>query len=235
MPTGFPLLGPAHLMMLAAIPSAAAALTWIGRRGPARGLGLALAALLTANELAWYVYRLLHEGWRFPEGLPLHLCDLSVWLTVAAAFALGRAIFDVAYYAGLAGAAMAVLTPELWTPPASYPTIYFFLSHGGTIALILYLVWTGQARPRPASMWRALAALNLYALAVGVFDALTGANYFYLCRKPSRPSLLDYLGPWPVYVLAGEALAVLFFLLLWLPFRGPRSSNLSSDSRFSIR
>jgi uncharacterized membrane protein YwaF len=37
-------------------------------------------------------------------------------------------------------------------------------------------------------------------------------------QKPATPSLLDMLGPWPWYLLAGELIAVLLVLLLYLPF-----------------
>ena len=35
-----------------------------------------------------------------------------------------------------------------------------------------------------------------------LFDLATDTNYGFLVHKPSTASLLDYLGPWPVYVVA---------------------------------
>jgi hypothetical integral membrane protein (TIGR02206 family) len=93
------------------------------------------------------------------------------------------------------------------------------VAHGAVIAGILALTWARLARPEPGCVLRGFAFVNLYAAAIGIFNFAFGANYFYLCRKPANPSLLDYFGPWPVYILAGEIFTLAFFYLLWLPFR----------------
>jgi hypothetical integral membrane protein (TIGR02206 family) len=221
MASNFDLFGPVHLMIIAVIPSAAAGLAWCARGGllSANRVRLAMGAGVAVNELIWYAYRYSREGLRFPEGLPLQLCDFTLWLTVAAALTRKVWCFEVAYFAGIGGASMAVLTPDLWEPFPSYPTIYFFLAHGGVIATLLYLVWAKILRPQPGGIWRALAVSNAFAAVIAVFNAIFHTNYLYLCQKPTSASLLDYLGPWPVYILAGEAIALLVFLLLALPFR----------------
>ncbi|MEN6533443.1 MAG: TIGR02206 family membrane protein [Bryobacteraceae bacterium] len=221
MRTDFVLFGAGHIAILAAIPLSAALLAWWARQGStaARRIRLVLGSFLLTNELIWYVWRLRAEGLRFPEGLPLQLCDLALWLTVIAALTLNKWTFETAYFAGLGGSSMAVLTPELWAPCLSYPTIYFFLAHGGVIVVILYLVWAQLARPARGCLWRVFAVLNGYAAAVGLFNFVFHTNYMYLCEKPTSASLLDYLGPWPVYIAGGEVLAGAVFALLWLPFR----------------
>jgi hypothetical integral membrane protein (TIGR02206 family) len=114
---------------------------------------------------------------------------------------------------------MAVLTPELWAPLFSYPSIYFFVAHGGLIVTMLLLLWSRMARLRTHAVWRVLGICNAYGLVIGIFNAVFHTNYIYLCHKPQSTSLLDALGPWPWYILAGEAVALLIFWLLWLPFR----------------
>ena len=168
---------------------------------------------------AWYGREIWLGHVRFPDVLPLQLCDVAAWLTLAAAFTLRPRVYELAYYIGVAGSGMALITPDLWEPLLSYSSIRFFLEHGLVVIVVLYLVWARLARPCPGSVWRVFLELNVFTAAIGVFNAVFGTNYMYLRAKPVNPSLLDYLGPWPVYIIVGEALTLALFVLLWLPFR----------------
>jgi hypothetical integral membrane protein (TIGR02206 family) len=181
-------------------------------------LRTAAAGLLIANELVWYVFRYSHEGvhWR---NLPLQLCDAGVWLAAAAALLPGRKLVETAYFVGMAGAGMAILTPDLWSPWPTYPAIYFFLAHGGIVVVLAMAVFGCGVRARPAAVWRSFGWLAAYAAVVGAVNALTGANYMYLRAKPAGASLLDSFGAWPWYLLPAAAAGLGLFWLLWLPIR----------------
>ena len=212
-----------HVAILAAI----AVFTWILKiafqRRP-RAVAWTVAPVLVVGELVWYSYRFRVEGFQFPAGVPLQLCDLTVWLTAFTLLARRQAVFEFTFFAGLTGAIMALVFPDLWAPLFSYPSIYFFFSHGLIVASLAAMAWSGEMRPKPGCVWRSMLVLNAYAAVVAAFNVAFKTNYMYLCQKPEAASPLDYMGPWPWFVLSGELVALGLFALLWLPFR-LRSKN----------
>jgi len=221
MTTNFHLLGLAHLTILGAVPLLAAILAAVQRQlSPEfRWLRVGLATILLSDSALYYGYLASHVQLTFPDHLPLELCDATLCLIIIALFTLNPKIFDLAYYCALAGTSMALLTPDLWESFPSLSTVQFFFAHDLVVTAALYLVWSRLARPRPGSVGRAMLALNIFVAIVGTFDLIFKTNYMYLLAKPQNASLLDFLGPWPWYIVASEGVAFGLFLLLYLPFR----------------
>jgi hypothetical integral membrane protein (TIGR02206 family) len=215
-----PVFSPAHLLLLFGICISAIALAalcrhhWISERATRLAVGIAL----TVNELIWFAFRYSHEGIHL-KNLPLQLCDVTLWVSIAACFTIAPLAIEFAYFAGIAGAGMALLTPDLWSPWPSYPAIYFFVAHGGVVLACAVLVFGHAGRLRAGALPRASALLLVYAAAVGSFDAITGANYMYLRQKPRNVSILEWFGPWPWYLGGALVLALILFGLMWLPVR----------------
>lgn len=224
-----------HFVLLGIIPLIATGLTWWarGHTSRVRTVRMSIGIALMGNELVWYWYYVRQDWFVFPHSLPLQLCDILVWIAVATLLFPRQQTYELLYYWGLTGTALAVITPDLSTPLFSYLTLRFLAAHGGIIVAVLFLTWGNVLRPETGSHWRALLYLHLYAIAIGVFNLVFDTNFFYLCGKPSESSLLDHMGPWPVYIFAGDALALLLFWLLWLPFRKKHSTITPTNPRIS--
>ena len=217
---GLPLWGAAHLAILGGVVAVGALLAVLQRTW-ARGsqlLRVGVGLLLLADTLAWYSYEIWIHQPIFPQNLPLELCDITLFLTIAVLLWQSSLLFDLIYYWALAGTSMALLTPDLWEHFPSLATCQFFFAHGMVVASVLYLVWSGRMRPRPGSVPRAMIGVNICAIFDGAFDAIFHTNYMYLSQKPLNASLLSLLGPWPWYLAATEIVALALFLLLYLPF-----------------
>src|SRR5205807_1432261 len=97
--------------------------------------------------------------------------------------------------------------------------------HGGIVLAVSILVFGRLCPLRAGAVWRAFGMLLGFAAAIGAVNALAGTNFMYLCRKPKGASLLDSLGPWPNYLIAGSAVALALFWILWLPVRPRAETN----------
>ncbi len=193
---------------------------WLARARPRveAPMRWALALLLTANKVAVLGWGIIVQKAPWPSALPLHLCDVATVLLVACCVWRWERGYELAYFWGLAGTLQAVLTPDIREGFPSFRFVTFFLSHCGVVGGVIFLAVASGYRVGPGSIVRAFLWLQLYAVVAGGVNALAGTNYGYLCRKPQGASLMDYLGPWPWYILSLEAIALLSFAVYWLPF-----------------
>lgn len=178
-----------------------------------------LALLLLASEGSYHIWLIFTHAWSAKKALPLHLSDLAVILAIVMLLTKSDRVFQFMYFAGLASSIQAILTPDLYK--YSFPhfrSIQFFVSHGGVILACLLMVAALDRRPTSRAMWVTILFVNLYAACVFFVNTLLGSNYLYIMEKPRMSSLLNYLGPWPGYLLSLEAVMVLSFSILYSPF-----------------
>src|SRR5699024_451776 len=133
--------------------------------------------------------------------LPLHLCDIASVIVAFALLLRNRRLADIAFYWGLAGTFQGLVTPALHYDFPHPAFLGVFLQHGIIVAGALYLPLVQGWRPQQPwwkSPLRALLWGNLYIAAILPLNALLDTNFGFLSRKPLTPSLLDFLGPWPL-------------------------------------
>ncbi|TDK55971.1 TIGR02206 family membrane protein [Bacillus salipaludis] len=178
-----------------------------------------LAALIVVSEVSYHLWLIKEHAWSIRRDLPLHLSDLVVILAVVMLLLRSDKLFQFMYFAALGSSIQAILTPSL--DRFSFPHFRyfeFFVSHGGVVLTCLFMVAVFHYRPTISSMWITILIVNLYALCVFFLNKLLGANYLYIMKKPESASLLDYLGPWPWYLLSLELVMILSFYILYSPF-----------------
>jgi hypothetical integral membrane protein (TIGR02206 family) len=213
--------GVAHLSALLAVGLLALALPALVRVRPATGPLVRGAIAVGIVLLLGFEFGTgAREGWlTWRTALPLELCDAALALALVALVRPRPVTAELLYFWAGSGSVLAMLTPDLpWGFPR-WEFVVFFGLHGLVLAAATVLVFGLGLRPRPGAPWRAFLLTAAWTAFVGAADALLDANYMFLRRKPPTPTLLDWMGPWPVYVLTGAGLALLLFHALALPFR----------------
>ncbi len=213
-------LGPSHATVLCAGLICLGLLFWVARSAPRkvqRRIAITLGIALLLAKVATFL-RTWHLGHlSIQNALPMHLCDWATFVVATALLTQNRTACEIGYFWGLAGTLQAIFTPDLHFDFPATEFFLFFFSHGGIVLGAIFALWVSHHRLTWRSVWRSWAWLHVYAACALVANFLTGANYGYLMKKPGRASLLDFLGPWPWYILVLEVLAVIFFVaLLWL-------------------
>lgn len=225
-PRRFVLFGPDHLGALAVTALVVIGLVRLVRRNPggraAAAVRFGLAALLLAATAATMLAWARHGRLQWLDFLPLHLCDLLIFVAVYALATRQALASELLYFWAGAGTVLAVLGPDVGTGFPHPGFLSFFALHGLVIASAAVLVFGFRRPPRPGAVGRVFLLTNAYAAVVGLVDLALDANYLFLCEKPAAATLLDWLGPWPVYLVAADALALVLFLALDLPFRAGR-------------
>ena len=218
----FELLGTGHLLAVSIVAGTVAFLIW-GRpdlgEAAKRRARLLMAGILLALEASWHGWNLMHDAWAVQQNLPLHVCSISSWCTIYILLTRSFRVYEIIYFVGIAGAAQAVLTPDagIYGLP-HFRAIQTLALHGMIVIAMVYMTTIEGFRPTWSSVWKTVLVGNLYLLFVAGVNYLVGSNYMYTRNKPATASLLDILGPWPWYLLAGELVAFSLVLLLYMPF-----------------
>lgn len=218
----FELFGTAHVIVMLLSVAVPAALSVVVRRADSakvtRGVCVGFATVLAVNQVTYWHYRFVTEGAVvfLQEHLPLHLCSITVVLSIVVLLTRARLPYELTYFWGLAGTSNAIVTPELTEGFPDYHFFQYFLSHGGIVATAIFATFGLRMRPTFKSLVRAFAWLNVLAVVLVLVNIVLDSNYLYLCEPPVTASPFLFL-PWPWYLIWLEVLAFGFFGLLYLP------------------
>ena len=233
----FELFGPSHLVALSCLVFWICLQLYVTQHLKSRELPVTRRALvsriLEASNLALVVVAILMQHcarwwsghWDPRWDLPLQLCDWAFLSLALAFFTRHRFLYEVSYFWGLAGTLQGMLTPHLGRDFPSVEFLAFFLFHGGVIAAALFNAIAQEQYPRHGAFWKVALASQVYlGTALLANFLIKGANYGFLLEKPDA-SLMDYMGPWPWYILTLELAGLFSFWLYDLPWRWLRKQK----------
>lgn len=223
MQNSFELFGTSHLAALALIVIAAAILPRFIKTHSSeifeRNFRYSMAALIWIQEIILNIYRVVTDTWIIQTSLALHLCGLAILVLPIMLIRRSYFLYELTYFWGLAGATQALLTPNIDVAFPHFRYWQFFISHGLIIFAVIYATVIFSWRPTANSAVKAFFVTLGLLLPIGAFNWLTGSNYFFIAHKPPTASVLDYMGPWPLYILGMIAMGILMFSLVYLPVK----------------
>ena len=183
-----------------------------------------LCFALLISDMAYY-WRLvgvpaLHPG---PvENLPIGVCGWAAIFCGVMVIGKSQRLFDIAYFWLLSGSLFALITPTplTYTGPTRFRYYQFWSEHTLGYIAIFYMIFVHNMRPNLRSMVRSYFALwTMAAIAYSVNTMIPGANYLYMARPESAPSVLDILPPHFGLRLAIMVFVItLMFFLAYLPW-----------------
>jgi len=181
-------------------------------------LGIALAWIPLAAVLIRMCLMLYLGKFDIAKDLPLYLCRIICFIALFAIAKRNRYWLGVIYFWILAGTLNATITPDLHNGFPHYDYLIYFPNHAGLVVLALYIPLVYKIDITLKDLWNAFLMINIYLVSIHLLNWILDANYMYTMAKPPVASLMDYLGPWPWYLVSGQLMGLAFFFLAYLPF-----------------
>ena len=188
-------------------------------------LRMILAFLLICTEMSYY-WRLVGVPSLEPnpvDHLPITVCGWAVVFCSYMAVTKSQFLFDVSYFWLFSGTVFALLTPTVitYTGPTRFRYYNFWLEHTLGYIAIFYMIFVHKMRPNWCSFRRSFISLAVLAVIAYIANDMIGpgANYLYMAKPESTPSILDILPPNHVLrMVIMAAVITLMFFLSYLPW-----------------
>lgn len=186
---------------------------------------LILAFVLIITEMS-YFWRLVGVPSLNPnpiDHLPITICGWAIIFCSYLLVSKSQSLFDIAYFWVFAGTIFALITPTVisYTGPTRFRYYQFWLEHTLGYIAIFYMIFVHKFRPVPKSIVKSYISLAVMAVIAYMSNEMLGpgANYLFMARPESTPSILDILPKNLAVRLSIMALVVSFmFFLSYLPW-----------------
>jgi len=163
------------------------------------------------------IYRYIIFKEPFLNLLPFNMCNYTMILAAFMMIFRSKKIFNVVYFWSI-GAILAIATPDIRIAFPNYSNISFFLTHYYIYFAMFYGLIHFKFSITFDSLKKSFIYINGIMLVLFPLNFLLDTNYMFLKKKPIA-SPMDFLGPWPFYIISLEVVMIILFTLMYLPFR----------------
>jgi hypothetical integral membrane protein (TIGR02206 family) len=172
------------------------------------------------------IYWLLPNQFNIQQSLPLHICDLIVWVVPLALLTDRRWAKALVYYMGIVMSILAFITPVLTQGVGSMHFWLFWIGHTQIVGSAIYLCAVMGFKPNRRDLLYTILISLIYAAAILPINILLNVSYGYIGNLDS-PAIVTKFGPWPWRIFPMAALMFGVFALLWFPWswRAKRSGE----------
>ena len=160
----------------------------------------------------------LSGNWKL--GLPLHLCDFSSFSILIYLLTKKREFFLFAFFFGIAGGGMSILTPDVEYGFPYVPYIQNQIGHMMIILGVTYAMILDNQRPYLKDVHRVLIFGTFLLGVMYVVNYLLGApaNYWFLMEKPIGDNVTAFMRPAPFHMIDIYLLAIIVCYLIYMPY-----------------
>jgi len=173
--------------------------------------------LLLINQIMDFYREGIAIG-RWQEGLPLHLCDFSTMAIILFFLTKKRDFFVFAFFFGIAGGGMSILTPDT---VYGFPYIGYIQSQiGHTVILmgVTYAMIIDKQRPYLIDVPKALFYASVLLLFTYFMNYILGTNYWFLAEKPIGDNITSFMRPEPFHIIDLYIAAIVICYAIYLPY-----------------
>jgi hypothetical integral membrane protein (TIGR02206 family) len=220
-PATFTPYSPSHLVVLGIFVAGTVGLLVFGPRVRGTPWEHRVAVWFAVGNLVFGTVSLVEGMVPFDvrSSLPLQICGFA-WVIVAWALLTRRPTpTALTYYWGLTLAVQALVQPTLTAPFPQLDFFVFFIKHSLIVWGAAYLTLVLREGPGWVSYRRAVQWTVVWLMVTFALNSWWGSNYGYVNHKPTG-TVLTYLGPWPLYVVAEMAIVAGGWALITLPWTG---------------
>ena len=173
--------------------------------------------LLLINQIMDFYREGIAIG-RWQEGLPLHLCDFSTMAIILYFLTKKRDFFVFAFFFGIAGGGMSILTPDT---VYGFPYIGYIQSQIGHTMILMgvtYAMIIDKQRPYLIDVPKALFYASVLLLFTYFMNYILGTNYWFLAEKPIGDNITSFMRPEPFHIIDLYIAAIVICYAIYLPY-----------------